>query len=68
MKPLISAQTLLESEQRLTTLKALIPAMTEEYAVHARLKREKFNALISEGFTPEQAMQIIVAGKDSFSL
>lgn len=67
-QPLISAQTVYESEQRTETLKALIPNIIEEYAVHARLKREKYNALIKENFTPEQAMQIIIAGRDGLEL
>lgn len=68
MKPLISANTILEAEQRTKTLKALIPSIIEEYQVHAKLKREKFNALIGEGFTDVQAMQIIVAGGESIGL
>lgn len=68
MKPMISAQTLLEAEQRLETLRAIIPSLVEEYGVNARIKREKFKALIAEGFTQEQAMQIIVAGGDSVTL
>ncbi|MEK5148804.1 hypothetical protein MKX53_17625 [Psychrobacillus sp. FSL K6-4615] len=68
MKPLISAQELFEMEQRTKTLKAIIPNAIEEYAVQARLKREKFNALTYEGFTQEQAMQIIVANKEKITL
>lgn len=68
MNPLISAQVLLENEQRIRTLKSLIPTMIEEYEVNARLKREKFIALKREGFTEEQAMEIIIAGKDSMTL
>lgn len=68
MNPLFSAQQLLEMEQGIETLKAMIPMAIEDYAVAARLKREKFIALTREGFTEDQAMQIIVAGKDNVAL
>mgnify|MGYP003410557757 CR=1 FL=1 len=68
MNPLISAQTLLEAEHRIKTLVAIAPSIIEEYAVHAKLKREKFKALTREGFTEEQAMQIIVNGGESLNL
>ena len=68
MKPLISAQQILEIEQETATIKALIPNLIEDYKVKSKIKREKFNALINEGFTEEQAMQIIIAAKNDIVL
>lgn len=65
---MISAQQLFELEQATATIKALIPNLIEDYKVKSQVKREKFKALINEGFTEEQAMQIIVAAKDDISL
>lgn len=68
MKPLISAQELLEMQTANNTLKALIPEIRETFIVAAKIKKEKYNALIQEDFTPEQAMQIIIAGKSEIGL
>lgn len=68
MKPLISAQQLLEMQTTNNTLKALIPEFKAMYNVRAKIKKEKYNALIQEGFTTEQAMQIVIAGKDEIDL
>lgn len=68
MKPLISAQQLFEIEQNIKTLAAFLPTAVEEYEVKSKFKRAKFDALIKEGFTEEQAMQIICAGKDDITL
>lgn len=64
----IGANTMLEAEQRNKTLEALLPSIIEEYQVNSKIKREKFKALTNEGFTNEQAMQIIVAGGDNITL
>lgn len=68
MKPIISAQQILEAEQQIKTLLALMPTFIEEYAVRAKVKREKFDALKREGFTDEQAMQVIVAAGSDLQL
>lgn len=68
MEPIISAQQILEAEQRVKALFAIMPTLVEEYAVNAKVKREKFDALKREGFTDEQAMQVIVAGGSDLQL
>lgn len=68
MKPLMSAQQLLEAEQKIKTLEALMPTIVEEYKVYAKVKREKFDALLGENFTEEQALQIVIAGGSDLAL
>ncbi|MEK4024453.1 hypothetical protein [Sporosarcina sp. FSL W7-1283] len=68
MDPMFSAQKLLEYGERIKSLWAMLPTFIDEYEIHARLKREKFNALTKEGFTESQAMEIIVAGQTDMSL
>lgn len=68
MDPMFSAQQLLEYEERIKTLWAMLPTFIDEYEIHARLKREKFNALTKEGFSESQAMEIVVAGQSDMDL
>ncbi|CAG0966393.1 hypothetical protein MTYP_01016 [Methylophilaceae bacterium] len=44
--------------QELKTLKDNIPAMLELQRLQAKMMREKFLALINEGFTEEQALKL----------
>lgn len=68
MIPIFSAQQMLEFEQGTKSLLAMLPTILEEFNVKAKVKRGKFDALVKEGFTEEQAMQIIVAAKDDMTL
>lgn len=68
MNPIFSAQQLFEMEQARETLKMMIPEIVEGYKISAKLKRGKYNALVGEGFSSEEAIQIIVAGKESTDL
>lgn len=63
-----SAQQIFEAEKKIQMIIDLTPTIVEEYAARAALKREKFKALKAEGFTDEQAMQIIVAGGTNLDL
>lgn len=44
--------------QNLLKAKEDIPMMMEAIAIQAQLTRAKFNALVSQGFTPEQALEL----------
>ncbi|AMW99326.1 hypothetical protein [Rummeliibacillus stabekisii] len=68
MSHYFSAQQLLEMEQSVENLKAVMSIMIEGYAVSAKFKREKYEALLREGFSETQAMQIVIAGKDDITL
>lgn len=59
--PIVSAQELLEIENGIKTMWAMLPQFIDEYEIYARLKWEKLCALKKEGFTEEQAMQIVIA-------
>lgn len=67
-KPKISAHQIFEAEQSIKMLIGLTPTIIEEYAVRARLKREKFEALKREGFNEEQALQIVISGGHNLEL
>lgn len=68
MDPMFSAQQMMEFEERVKTMWAMLPNFVAEYEIAARMKREKFNALTKEGFTESQAMEIIAAGNSDMRL
>lgn len=53
--PPVEANKLLEA---LSQLKRNLPAMIEYNQIDARLKRARFDALVAEGFTPAQAIEL----------
>lgn len=67
-EPMISAQEIFEVEKLTETQEALIPTLRDNYSIAAKIKREKFIALKKEGFTDEQAMQIVISRKSKLDL
>lgn len=59
-KPLFSAQQLLEFENALKNKWGLLPNIIKELEFSARVMYEKYEILTKEGFTKDEAMQIIV--------
>jgi hypothetical protein len=47
-----------EIAQGLVFVKENMPAMIESIKINARLHREKYNALIANGFTEDQALEL----------
>jgi hypothetical protein len=51
-------QERVKSAQALKAIKEDWPAIVERYALFAAMHRTKYLALIKEGFTPEQALEL----------
>ncbi|OAB25251.1 hypothetical protein PMSD_28115 [Paenibacillus macquariensis subsp. defensor] len=52
--------TNIEMEIALDNMKELLPSMIEQTKQTAKLHYARYNALVYEGFTEKQAMQIVV--------
>ena len=68
MKPMISASEILEMEQQIDTLNAMLPHLVESYEVRAKIKYEKYQALVMSGFSEDQAIGIVIAGGSGIEL
>ena len=51
-------KTLGEMRESIESLKDMIPYMKEHYILMAELTRVRYEALLKEGFTPEQALEL----------
>lgn len=44
--------------QAIQTMKDQLPMILESIEIHAQLTRAKFDGLVKQGFTPEQALEL----------
>lgn len=62
-QPKSNAMVSLEAQIRLDTLKNLFPVILDEIKMNAKLRKAKYDALVDEGFSSEQAIEIISKSK-----
>ena len=54
-----TAMQLLELQMATDNLKTMLPLVLERQQVIAKVRKEKFDATIAEGFTEQQAIEIV---------